>query len=142
RAIELAPNDADGHETLAEILGWSGRPEEGIGLIRHAMRLNPHYPYPYLWTLGHAYYLTERRLEALETFGKLVERNPDLLPAHAYRAVLLDELGRTREAREAWDRAGHLSPDVSISTLRERLPYRSATDLERFLAGARRLGMQ
>jgi len=59
-AVALAPNDADGYETLAEILGWSGRPGESISTIRRAMRLNPRYPF-YQWTLGHGYYLTERR---------------------------------------------------------------------------------
>ena len=141
RAIELAPNDPDGYETLAEILGWSGRAEESVGLIRHAMRLNPRYPFFYLWTLGHAYYLTEQRPEALDSFEKIVEQNPDFLPAHAYRAVVLSELGRLPEAREAWTRAGHLSPGASQPGLRERLPYRNPADLERFLAAARRAGM-
>src|SRR5262245_60512399 len=38
RALKLAPNDADGYETLAEILGWSGRPEESLTRIREANR--------------------------------------------------------------------------------------------------------
>ena len=141
RAVELAPSNADSYETLAEILAWSGRPEESIRLIRQAMRMNPHYPFFYLWTLGHAYFLTEQRHEALETFDSLVQRNPAFLPAHAYRAVLLSELGRVEEARTAWATAGRLSPAASTPGIRERLPYRSPADLERFLAGARRAGM-
>ena len=106
------------------------------------MRLNPRYPFFYLWTLGHAYYLTEQRPEALDVFGRIVEQNPDFLPAHAYRAVVLSELGRVPEASQAWTRAGHLSPNASPPGLRERLPYRRPEDLERFLAAARRAGMQ
>jgi adenylate cyclase len=142
RAIALAPNDADGFETLAEILGWSGRAEESIRLIRQAMRLNPHYPFYYLWTLGHAYYLTERRQEALDTFAMLVKENPNFLPAHAFRAVLLGELGRMKEAREAWQEAERLSPGASMANLRERLPYKRPADLDRFLSAAHRVGMQ
>ncbi len=141
RAVALAPNDADGYETLAEILGWSGRPEESIRLIRQAMRLNPHSPFFYLWTLGHAYYLTGRRQEALDTFAKLLQQNPNFVAAYAYRAVLLSELGRVKEAREAWDHAGHLSPSASMPNLREHLPYRRPADLNRFLAAARRAGI-
>jgi adenylate cyclase len=141
RAVALAPNDADGYETLAEILGWSGRAEESIQLIRRAMRLDPHYPFFYLWTLGHAYYLTERRQEALDSLGRILQQNPNFVPAHAYRAVLLSELGRVKEAREAWDRAGHLSPGASMPNLRERLPYRRPADLDRFLTAAQRAGM-
>src|SRR5262249_28847379 len=76
RGVALAPNDADRYETLAEVLTWSGRPQEAIGQIKHAMRLNPQYPVFYLWTLGHAYYLTERNDDAIATFKQVVERNP------------------------------------------------------------------
>ena len=141
RAVALAPNDADGYETLAEILGWSGRAEESIRLIGRAMRLNPRYPFFYLWTLGHAYYLTERRQEALDTFARILEHNPNFVPAHAYRAVVFSELGRMREARAAWDKASQLSPGASLANLRARLPYERPADLDRFLGEAHRVGM-
>jgi adenylate cyclase len=142
RAIELAPSDADGFDTLAEIHAWSGAPEEAIRNVRHAMRLNPHYPFFYLWPLGHAYYLLQRRQEALDTFAKIIELNPNFLPAYAFRAVLLGELGRDKDARQAWHKAGELNPTVTLANLRERMPYKRASDLERFLASARRAGME
>jgi adenylate cyclase len=141
-AVALAPNDADGYETLAEILGWSGRPEESIAKIRHAMRLNPHYPFYYLWTLGHGYYLTGRRQEALDAFAKLAQENPNFLAAYAYSGVLFDELGRMKEAREAWAKAGQLSPGASMQSLRDRIPYRRPADLDRLLSAMHRAGMQ
>jgi adenylate cyclase len=142
RALQLAPNDADGYEALAEIQAWSGRPEESLRLIRLAMRLNPHYPFFYLWPLGHAHYLTGRRQEALDAFGRIIEQNPDFLPAHAFRAVLLIEMGRVKDAQEAWAEAGRLSPAASLPGLRERLPYRRPADLERLLVAARRAGLR
>src|SRR5438874_3047739 len=142
RAVAFAPNDADSYETLAEILGWSGRAEDSIRLIRQAMRLNPRYPFFYLWTLGHAYYLADKRQEALDAFGQIVQRNPNFVPAHAYRAVVLSEIGRTKEARQAWDEAGRISPGASMSNLRDRLPYKRPADLDRLLTAAHRAGMQ
>lgn len=141
RGVALDPNDADGYETLAEILGWSGRADESIRVIRQAMRLNPHYPFFYLWTLGHAYFLTERRQEALAAFAKIVQQNPNFVPAYAYRAIALSELGRTKEAREAWEEANRISPGASLSNIRERLPYKRSADLDRVLAGAHRVSM-
>jgi adenylate cyclase len=141
RAVALAPNDADSYETLAEITTWSGKPEEGIRIIRQAMRLNPRYPFFYLWTLGHAYFLTEKRQEALDTFGKLVQENPNFVPAYFYRAALLSELGRTDEARHAWAQASRISANPSVPSLRERLPYKRSADLDRVLTAARRAGM-
>src|SRR5262249_47077330 len=118
RALKLAPNDADGYETLAEILGWSGRPEESLSRVRQAIRLNPHCRFFYQWTLGHGYYLIGRRQEALDTFGKVLKANPNFSGALAFSAVLLDELGRTRDARETWAKAGALTPGVSMGSLR------------------------
>ena len=138
RGVALDPNDADGYETLAEILGWSGRAQESIGVIRKAMRLNPRYPFFYLWTLGHAYFLTEQREEALATFTKILQQNPNFVPAYAYRAVVLSELGRTQDARAAWDEANRISSGASLSTLRERLPYKRPADLNRALSAFQR----
>ena len=140
-AVALAPNDASSYETLAEILSWSGRPDESIRLIRHAMRLDPHYPFFYLWTLGHSYYLTGQRQQALDALGKLVQENPNFVAAHAYRAVVLTELGRTEDAREAWDAASRISPGASMSNLRERLPYKRPADLDRILSAVHRAGV-
>jgi adenylate cyclase len=139
--VALDPNDADGYETLAEILAWSGRAEESIRVIHRAMRLNPRYPFFYLWTLGHAYFLTEQREEALAAFGKIVQQNPNFVPAYAYRAILLTELGRTQDARQAWGEADRISGGASLSNLRERLPYRRSQDLNRVLTAAHRLSM-
>jgi adenylate cyclase len=142
RAIALAPNDADGYETLAEVLGWAGQADESLRFIRQAMRLDPHYPFFYLWTLGHSYYLMRRTEDAVDTFTKLLHRNSNFLPAHAYLAVLFTEMGRHQEAREAWDKARRLSPGASLSNLRQRMPYRRPADLDRFLTAARQAGMQ
>src|SRR5437867_4673887 len=140
RSVALAPNDADGYETLAEILSWPGRADESIRLIRYAMRLNPRYLFFYLWTLGHAYFLTAQPQQALETFGKLVQQNPNFVPGQAYRAILLIELGRAQEARDAWNAASRISPGASMSDLRERLPYRRPADLDRILSAVHRAG--
>jgi adenylate cyclase len=142
RAIALAPNDADGYETLADVLAWGGRGEDSLRFIRQAMRLNPHYPFFYLWTLGHALYLTRRTEDAVDAFRKLVQQNPNFLPAHAYLAALFTEMGRHEEAQAAWRQAQQLSPGASLAGLRQRLPYRRQADLDRFLAAARRAGLE
>lgn len=141
RGVTLAPNDADGYETLAEVLCWAGRAEEGLRFIRQAMRLNPHYPFFYLWTLGHGYYLTGRAQDAVDAFTKIVAQNPNFVPAHAYLAVVFTETGRDQDARAAWSQAVRLSPGASLAALRQRLPYRRPADLDRFLTAVNRAGL-
>jgi len=142
RAVALAPNGADGYETLAEVLAWSGRAEEAIGYIKQAMRLDPQYPFFYLWTLGHAYYLTGRNDEAIATLKKVVERNPNFVAAHAFLAVLYSEGGLEQEARAEGGAAARLSPQASLESLRQIVPYKNEKDLERFLAAMRTVGLK
>ena len=124
------------------MLAWAGRGEDSLRFIRHAMRLNPHYPFFYLWTLGHAYYLTRRTDDAVDAFRRLVQQNPNFLPAHAYLAALFTEMGRHEEAQAAWRQTLQLSPETSLAGLQQRLPYRRPADLDRFLTAARKVGLR
>jgi hypothetical protein len=55
--------------------------------------------------------------------------------------VLFAEMGREKEAREAWDKARQLSPGASLLNLRQRLPYRRPADLDRLLTAANKAGL-
>ena len=78
----------------------------------------------------------------MDAFRKLVQQNPNFLPAHAYLAALFTEMGRHEEAQAAWRQTQRLSPGASLASLRQRLPYRRQADLDRFLAAARRAGLE
>jgi adenylate cyclase len=142
KAITLNPNDADGFSTLGGILSWAGRPEETIGLVKKAMRLNPVYPVWYLWNLGHAHFLTGQHEKAIEKFKKILNSNPDYLPAHAYLAVVYGELGRQEEARVEAAEFVRLSPETSLEGWKERLPYKDQVILERILEDLRKAGLK
>ena len=124
KTIALSPNDADGIAGLGGILTWAGRPEETIGLVKKAMRLNPMYPTEYLWNLGHAYYLMGRHEDAVETLKRARDRNPDYVPVHAYLTASYGELGREEEARAEAAEVVRLSPQISIKDWRPRLPIK------------------
>jgi adenylate cyclase len=106
------------------------------------MRLNPQYPIWYLWDLGHAYYLMGRYEEAMATFKRVLARNPDFMPAHAYLAVIHSELGLEEGARAAGAEFLRLSPELSLDALRQRLPYKDPAMLERVLDAARKGGLK
>ncbi len=52
RAIALNPNYADGYALLAFSLSITGKPEEALLLVQHALRLNPHPWYFYFSSLA------------------------------------------------------------------------------------------
>ncbi len=99
KVIALDPNFAGGYGLLAEILGFAERPEEVIGLMEKAMRLNPRYPAIYLFWLGNAHYQMGRYDEAIAVLNSAVIRKPNHLPTHLFLAASYVELGREEEAR-------------------------------------------
>ncbi len=139
RAVTLDPNDADACVTLGEILSCAGRPQEAVGLVEKAMRLDPHYPASYLFALGQAYYLTGRYEEAIPVFKRLLTRNPDNLHAHFLLAITYSERGRTEEARAELAACRDISPTYSLERVRDRIPYRDPTLVERWMKMLREL---
>jgi adenylate cyclase len=142
RTIALDPNYADSHWRMGEILIAVGRPEEAIGWIEKAMRLNPRYPGYYLHTLGAAYVLAGRYEEALAALQGALSRNPNYLPVHRDLAVVYSELGRTTEAQAEAAEVLRTNPNFSVEVARQRLPFKDPAALERYFAGLRKAGLQ
>ncbi len=142
RAVALGPNDAEAHAQLGNILNWSGKPTEGKLNIERAMRLNPHYPYYYLFYLGHSHYLLGDNDKAIELMNRVVTRAPYFLPVRRHLAVLYAEKGMEEEAREQTREVLRIFPGASIEDERARCFYRWEPDLmDRFFTGLRNSGM-
>ena len=142
RAVALGPNDAEANAQLGNILNWSGKPEEGKQYLERAMRLNPHYPFYYLFYLGHSYYLLEDNEKAIELMNRVVTRAPYFLPVRRHLAVLYSENGSKKEAMEQTKEILRIFPGASIEDERARCFYRWTPKLmTRFFDGLRQSGM-
>jgi TolB-like protein/Flp pilus assembly protein TadD len=141
KAIAFNPNYADAIAGLGDILSWSGRPKEAIGLVKKAMRLNPIYPVWYLWSLGHAHFLTGRYEAAIATFKRVLNRNPNFHPAHCYLAASYIEKGQREEALAEIEflRGG---PQPSVKFWRQKLPYKDQAVLEHLFDDLRKAGLK
>ena len=142
RAVALGPNDAEAHAQLGNILNWSGKPADGKQNIEKAMRLNPHYPYYYLFYLGQSHYLLDDNDKAIELMNRVVTRAPYFLPVRRHLAVLYTEKGMKKEAKEQTTEVLRIFPGASIEDERARCYYRWTPKLmERFFTGLRKSGM-
>jgi adenylate cyclase len=142
KTIALSPNSADGLVGLGYILNFAGRPEEAIVLVKKAMRLNPRYPAHYLWELGHAYFLTGRYEETIETLKRVLDRNSDFMPAHLLLAASYSEIGWEEEARAEVAEVERLSPPALSEALRQRLPYKDRAVSGRLFDSLRKAGLK
>jgi adenylate cyclase len=138
RAVALNPNDANGIARMGLALATSGgRAEEGIGLIRQAMRLNPFHPESYWDDLAVASYAARRYEEALEANRKIVGRKQYWY--FARMAACYAQLGRLDEAHAQANEALRLKPDFRLSAV--KLFYKNPADAEHVLEGMRKAGL-
>jgi adenylate cyclase len=140
RGITLDPNDAENIGQLGLILNFAGQPEEAIGFIKEAMRLNPRYPYNYLAYLGMAYRLAGRYEEAITVLQSATLRNPNFFPTHFHLAISYSELGREEEARAEAAEILRISPQFSLERMKR--VYKNPTDFARDLAALRKAGLK
>jgi len=142
RLIALFPNSAWGYAALSLMLNFVGRPEEAVGWLEKAMRLDPHYPVLYLWTLGQAYRLMGRYKEAIAFQQRVLKVDPNYLPAHVHLASIYGELSLEKEAQAEVTEIFRLSPHFSMENIAQRLPYKNPVMLESFLAALRKAGLK
>jgi len=119
-----------------------GRPEEAIGLIEKAIRLNPRYPINYLSFLGMAYGLAGRYEEAIAVLQSATIRNPNYLPPHLHLVVSYSELGRDAEAQAEVAELRRLIPNYSLEGVRRVMAFKNPADLDRYLAALRKAGLK
>jgi tetratricopeptide (TPR) repeat protein len=82
RAIALDPNNDFSYANQADVLNFAGRPADALRAVEQAMRLNPRYPFLYLWELGVTYRLMGRYAEAIVALKEVLNQNPDFIGAH------------------------------------------------------------
>jgi hypothetical protein len=141
-SVALGPNSAEAHIQLGNILNWAGQPTDGIKQIETAMRLNPHYPFYYLFYLGQAHYLLDENDKAIELMKRVVTRAPHFLPVRRHLAVLFSEKGLMDQARAQTDEVVRIFPGASVQDELSRCFYRWKPSLrDRFLGGLRKSGM-
>jgi len=137
RSVALNPNDANGLASMGHALAVCGRAEEGIRMVRRAMRLNPHHPEWYWSMLAIGLYAARRYEEALDAYRRIAVWKK---PWHLARlAACYAQLGRLDEARAQAAEVLRLDPDFRLSNV--KLFYRNPADAEVSFEGMRKAGL-
>ena len=124
RALALNPNNDLIVVQQGELLTWLGRPEEGIGWIAKAMRLNPYHPERFWSHLGRAYYTARRYDEAIEAFKRIGKPDHTHFAFLAAAAAQLGDGAASGYAREVLARDPNFSGERFMATLH----YKHETD--------------
>ncbi|MBT5666288.1 MAG: adenylate/guanylate cyclase domain-containing protein [Rhodospirillaceae bacterium] len=141
RVIELDPNYADGYASYANTLNYVGRAKEAIPLLKKAMRINPHYPFWYVYVLGQSQYCLTNFEAAIENFKSAVERNPTVAWPHKFLLASYGQLGLQDDADWEISELEALGQPPTIKNARETSPLQDPAYLKLYLDGLRKAGV-
>jgi adenylate cyclase len=141
KALALEPRDADTLAGLGDVLRWSERAQEAIGLVRTAMRLDPFYPAWYEFYLGDALFETGQYEEAIVALKRGAERNPNYPAFPLIIAASHAMLGQAKEARSAVAEVLRINPRFTLKAFATHVPYNSNAVRDHHLTAFRKAGL-
>jgi adenylate cyclase len=141
RAVALAPNLADAYVSLGNVRDFQGRHEDAVALYTRAHRLDPQFDLS-LHFMGRALLALGRFEEAEIAFQRRLALAPHSDMTRFYLACLYGLTGRYDEARQYWRETLEVSPDFSVERLKQILPYRDPSQVDRLADGLRQAGIE
>ena len=114
---------------LGVICGIQGHAELGLEYLRKATAINPHSAAA-CWHMGIALADLRRPEEAVASFDRALELQPDYVEALVNRGNLLQELRRPEDALRSFSRAVELRPGFAIAHYNEGLCRLQIGDFE------------
>ena len=140
-ALKLNPNNADAYAHLGYTLYLSDRPLKAIEFLKKAIRLNPIPPTTYLHQLGHSYRLAELYDEAINSYKKSLEINPDNVFSYIGLAASYNLLGRENEAYEAGLEVRRINPEFSLAEFDKVSPQKNKSKQQIYINALRKAGL-
>jgi adenylate cyclase len=124
KAVALSPGSSFAVFMLGTALYHSERFEEAIPYFKKSLRLSPIANNQCLVNLGGTYRFLGRYDEAIETYRKLLQFQPDHLPGHVNLAATYVFAGREEEGRFESSEIMRIDPQFSLERWAKMFPFR------------------
>jgi tetratricopeptide (TPR) repeat protein len=144
RALALNPNLATAWFASGWLRVWLGEPDEALERLAHAMRLSPRDPQMFgvQAAIASAHFIAARYDEASTWAEKALAQQPNYGgPAARVAAASHALAGRIGQAARAIALMREVDPELRISNIGDRAPYRRPQDLARLVEGLRIAGV-
>jgi adenylate cyclase len=140
RAIELDPDFADAYAFLGQLYAGDGRPEDGFRSVATAMRMNPRYPFWYLFVRGSNHLVAEDYEKAIVDYEGALDRSPTAQFLRWLLAAAYVEVGRQEDAEWQVEELMSMGFTGNIRTITETQPLQHPPFLKRYRAALRKAG--
>jgi TolB-like protein/class 3 adenylate cyclase/Flp pilus assembly protein TadD len=144
RAVELDPNDPEGHLAMAWALIFAGQAEAAIASAKAGELLDPYYPTPHLFALGTAQLMLQQFKEAEAALKRAVGLNPrnrDILAPLTVAYMHLDRQEDARATIKQYTESRTYFNVPRIETHIEWWPFRREEDMRLFGGGLVKAGL-
>jgi tetratricopeptide (TPR) repeat protein len=143
RALALNPNMAAAWLSSGWVRAWLGEPDEAIPRFARAMRLSPVDPQMFNMQAGTAtaHFIAGRDEEACVWVERALTDQPVFGPALRVAVAGHALAGRMDQARRHLGRMRETDPEMRISNIRDRVPWRRPVDLAKLVTGLRMAGL-
>lgn len=141
RAIEYAPNYADGYAFLAWASNYAGRQAEAEKALQVAMRLNPISPASYYETQGEIRFIQGQYMNAIESFNTALQINPSHMRARMWLIATLVQLSKPEETQWQVDELLLTHADFSLSRLDHAFPFQDASIRQQLMQNLKHAGL-
>ncbi len=142
RAVTLQPNSVDAYTQLGANLRWAGRCQEAISILQKAMRLSPIPPYVCMAALAQCYRTTGQYEEAIALYKRILQEEPNQLPAQVQFVVALMQAGKEDEACAEAAKVLRIDPKFSVESFASILPAKDQTVIDDIVSALRKAGLK
>jgi len=132
---------AQGYYGLA--LAYCGRPDEAELAAQRALRASPRDPLSgiYFGIAAYAQYVGRNYEEAMRLAREGIRQRGDFVGAHRVLTAAAGMAGRTDVAKAALQELRRAQPNISLAWIAKEMPIRDAAEMEHYLDGLRRAGL-
>jgi adenylate cyclase len=123
KAVELCPSCADSYAFLGMTLNYVGEWDKSVSALKTAIRLNPIPPAFYFLNLGNAYREAGKYEEAIPSYERCLQMQPNNQMAYLGLAITYNLQGREKEAEAAAKEVLRLNPKFALEPWGKSLPY-------------------
>ncbi len=143
-ALNLNPNFSLAQGYLGVVLSLCGRWEEALAAAERALRLSPRDPFAMLYcgTAAYAQFVARNYPEAMRLARDAIRRRSDFVGAHRVLVIAAAMAGAEEAAAAALRDLRRVQPNVSLAWLSSNVPIRRSADMEHYLEGFRRAGLE
>jgi TolB-like protein/tetratricopeptide (TPR) repeat protein len=143
-AVSLNPNFAVAHGYRGVVLALCGRYEEALAAADHALRLSPRDPFSaiYCGIAASAHFGARNYAEAMRLARDAIRQRGDFVSAHRCLTTAAGMSGAEEVAAAALAELRRVQPNVSLAWLATHMLIRDPAEMEHYLEGFRRAGLE